>query len=67
MKNNPRIQLHSIFHKTGNRNNMKVLKFQSHRFSSLPAIKKTVNGVEEGEGGSSFYSYHYFRLHINFQ
>ena len=57
MKYNPRLQLHSIFQKTGNRNKLKVLivigivTIQSHRLSSFSTIKKTVTGVEEGGGG----------------
>ena len=51
IKNNPLMQLHSIFHKVVIRNKLKVLKFQSHRLSSFSAIKKTVTRVEVGDGG----------------
>ena len=37
-----------IFHKTVNRNKLKVRKFQSHQLGSFSAIKKTVTGVEGG-------------------
>ena len=50
IKNNPFLQLHSIFYKTINRNKMKVRRLQSHRLSSFSAIKKTVTGVERRGG-----------------
>ena len=51
IKNNPLMQLHSIFHKVVIKNKVKVLKFQRHRLSSFSAIKKTVTRVEVGGGG----------------
>ena len=39
--------------KTGNRSKLKLLKFQSHKLSSLSAVKKTVTGVEQG--GEDFF------------
>ena len=47
-KNDPRMQLPSIFHKTVNRNKLKVWKFHNHRISSFSAIKKTVIEVMWG-------------------
>ena len=38
--------LHSIFHKSVNRNKLKVCKFQSHRLISFSAIKETVTVLE---------------------
>ena len=50
------MQLHLIFHKTVNRNKLKVWKSQNRRLSNFPVINKTVTGVE-GEVGviSSFF------------
>ena len=44
------MQLRPIFYKTGNRNKLKFLIFQSHRLSGFPAIKKTVTKVEREWG-----------------
>ena len=60
-----------IFHKTVNRNKLKVRKFQSHKLGSFSAIKKTVTGVEGGSrgggGGVSFLYYtHEFPKYIEF-
>ena len=46
----PLVQLQLVFHKTVNENKLKVWKFQSHRFSSFLAIKRSVTGVERGRG-----------------
>ena len=60
IKNNPIIQLCSIFPEKVHVNKLTVWTFQSHRLNSFSAIKKTVTGMEgAGEGGekvSSFYS-----------
>ena len=59
IKNNPRIQLHSIFHETVNRNK----KPKNFRLNSFSAIQKTVSGVEGSSEGNYFHFYHYFRLY----
>ena len=59
MKNNPRVKLESILHKTVNRKKMKVWEFQSHTLSSFLAIKKSVTGVE-GEGVESYFAFSIF-------
>ena len=49
IKNNPFMELRSIFYKTVKRNKLKVWEFWSQRFNSFSAIKKTVTSVE-GDG-----------------
>ena len=47
-KNDPWMQLHSVFHKTVNRNKLKVWKLQSDSLCSFSAIEMNVTGTGEG-------------------
>ena len=49
-QNNPLMELCLIKNKTLNKNELKVFKFQIHRFSSFSAFKKIVTEVERGGG-----------------
>ena len=50
------MQLRSMFHKTANKNELKVLKIESHKLSSFLVIGKTVIGVWGSVGqGSKFF------------
>ena len=67
IQNNPLMQLHQMFHKTVNKNKLKVSKFQSHRISSFSAIKRTVTGVEGGGVKFVLFLSLILSVHINFQ
>ena len=56
VKNNEIVELRLIFHKTINKNNLKVWKFQSHKLNNFSANKKTVTSVKGGGGMGLFLS-----------
>ena len=61
------MQLHTLFHKTVNRNKLTLWKFQSHRLSSFTAINKTV--TVNGRGGCKFFLFIslFLSVHLYFQ
>ena len=68
VKNNEIVELRLIFHKTINKNNLKVWKFQSHKLNNFSANKKTVTSVKGGGMGlflSLFLSVHNKYSNIN--
>ena len=66
IQNNSLIQLPSFFHKTLIKTNWKS-KIQSQRLSSFSALKKTVTGVEGGEGKIVLFLSLPLSVHINLQ
>ena len=67
IQNNPVMQLRLVFHKTGNKNNIKEWKLKSHWLSSFSSIRKTETGVEVGVGKFVLFLWSFLSVHINFQ
>ena len=67
IQNNPLMQLRLNFHKTANKNKLKVCKCQSNRLSGFSAIKKTVTRVKGWRGKFYLLLSLFLLVHINFQ